>query len=336
MAVTPNYGLFVYGAEDTSVRFLDFRVNIAGTQSTSNFYVIDTKMKEMSDKIQILENSPSAYSINATYSSENYYIASSLDFPGYESNQLISLSLDRNNIGTVTININSSSTVSVMKYNNSGALVNMDDNDFTINNPILCIYDGTRFIAIGVKNANNINISGEEGEIVVVSPENKLASSGKKIGEPNGIASLDSSGNVKEQASSTVGSLTISLNNNEQSPFNGSTPVSINITPESIDAATSSQGEEADNLVSGSTPAGKATVLANPRNIGNASFDGSSDITLTEIGAEPAFSKNTAFNKNFGSDAGTVCQGNDLRLSNARRASNITMSYNGNLYIEYS
>lgn len=53
-------------------------------------------------------------------------------------------------------------------------------------------------------------------------------------------------------------------------------------------------------------------------------------------GKEPAFTKNNAFNKNFGTAAGTVCQGNDSRLSNARRASNITMSYNGNLWISYS
>ena len=53
-------------------------------------------------------------------------------------------------------------------------------------------------------------------------------------------------------------------------------------------------------------------------------------------GKEPAFTKNNAFNKNFGTSAGTVCQGNDSRLSNARRASNITMSYNGNLWISYS
>ena len=33
---------------------------------------------------------------------------------------------------------------------------------------------------------------------------------------------------------------------------------------------------------------------------------------------EPVFSKNTGFNKNFGSTAGTVCEGNDSRLSNAR------------------
>lgn len=35
-------------------------------------------------------------------------------------------------------------------------------------------------------------------------------------------------------------------------------------------------------------------------------------------GKEPVFSKNTAFNKNFGNTAGTVCQGNDSRLSDSR------------------
>ena len=35
-------------------------------------------------------------------------------------------------------------------------------------------------------------------------------------------------------------------------------------------------------------------------------------------GKEPAFNKNTGFNKNFGNTAGTVCQGDDSRLSDAR------------------
>lgn len=35
-------------------------------------------------------------------------------------------------------------------------------------------------------------------------------------------------------------------------------------------------------------------------------------------GKEPVFSKNSAFNKAFGNTAGTVCQGNDSRLSDAR------------------
>jgi hypothetical protein len=37
-------------------------------------------------------------------------------------------------------------------------------------------------------------------------------------------------------------------------------------------------------------------------------------------GKEDAFSKNSAFNKNFGTEAGTVCEGNDSRLSNSRPA----------------
>ena len=80
-----------------------------------------------------------------------------------------------------------------------------------------------------------------------------------------------------------------------------------------------------------------ATKLAAERKIGNASFNGTKDITVADIGAEPAFSKNSAFNKNFGSGAGTVCQGNDARLSNARRASNITMQLSGTtLRVTYS
>lgn len=44
-----------------------------------------------------------------------------------------------------------------------------------------------------------------------------------------------------------------------------------------------------------------------------------SDATKKALdGKEPVFSKNSAFNKNFGNAAGTVCQGNDSRLSDAR------------------
>ncbi|MEM4248351.1 MAG: hypothetical protein QXH80_03710, partial [Candidatus Nanoarchaeia archaeon] len=37
---------------------------------------------------------------------------------------------------------------------------------------------------------------------------------------------------------------------------------------------------------------------------------------------EPAFNKNTAFNKDFGNTAGTVCEGNDPRLSDSRKCNN--------------
>lgn len=47
-------------------------------------------------------------------------------------------------------------------------------------------------------------------------------------------------------------------------------------------------------------------------------YSASNKPTPADIGAEPAFTKNSAFNKSFGTTAGTVCQGNDSRLSDAR------------------
>ena len=85
----------------------------------------------------------------------------------------------------------------------------------------------------------------------------------------------------------------------------------------------------------------KKLILQNNAGQQMAEFDGSEEktvkLTPVQVGAEPAFTKNNAFNKNFGSAAGTVCQGNDGRLSNARRASNISMSLSGTtLTINYS
>lgn len=46
---------------------------------------------------------------------------------------------------------------------------------------------------------------------------------------------------------------------------------------------------------------------------------GSDVLTASDIGAEPVIeSKGSAFNKNFGTTSGTVCQGNDPRLSSVR------------------
>ena len=41
-------------------------------------------------------------------------------------------------------------------------------------------------------------------------------------------------------------------------------------------------------------------------------------ITPNNIGAEPAFNKRSAFNKNFGTEFNTICEGNDPRLSDSR------------------
>lgn len=382
MANTPNYNLTTYSSSDTDVRFLDFRVAIAGSQTTSNFYKIDTALKQHTDAIASLEASPSAFTVNAVYSTDNFYTASVANYPGYKTNQLIALSLDRNNVGTVTININSSTTKSVMKYNTSGLLVNAADNDFVKNNPVLCIYDGTQFIMLGSSSATNIRIDGAANHVVMISGQNTLVTSGRGIGIANGFATLDASGKLVQTAknsdyATTAGiantvldgsivtdsfnsaaiaptaaktsqALTIQLNGTAQPTFNGSTARTINVTPGSIGAATTGalDGVVSD-LTDGTTVVAQANKVTNAlvimSNSGTAlvNYDGSATANMTlspsNVGAEPAFTKNTAFNKNFGSSAGTVCQGNDSRLSNARRSSNITMSLSGtNLSISYS
>lgn len=50
----------------------------------------------------------------------------------------------------------------------------------------------------------------------------------------------------------------------------------------------------------------------------NTNFDTIDTIEPADIGAEPAITKKTAFNKDFGTAAGTVCEGNDARLSDTR------------------
>ena len=293
MANTPNYNLTTYSSSDTDVRFLDFRVAIAGSQTTSNFYKIDTALKQHADAIASLEASPSAFTVNAVYSTDNFYTASVTNYPGYETNQLIALSLDRNNVGTVTININSSTTKSVMKYNTSGLLVNAADNDFVKNNPVLCIYDGTQFIVLGSSSATNIRIDGAANHVVMISGQNTLVTSGRGIGIANGFATLDASGKlvqtaknsdyattagtantvldgsivtdsfnsaaVAPTAAKTSQALTIQLNGAAQPTFNGSTARTINITPASIGAATSAALDTAiSNIEDGTIVVGKA------------------------------------------------------------------------------
>ena len=57
--------------------------------------------------------------------------------------------------------------------------------------------------------------------------------------------------------------------------------------------------------------------------------------------SEPAFSKNTAFNKNFGTSAGEVTEGNDSRLAADRTrkitisSSNPTGGSDGDVWLKY-
>jgi len=200
MATTPNYSFSVYSSTDTDVRFLDFRVATAGSQSTSNFYVIDTVLKQHSDAIDSINATPSAFVVKGTYSSGSLYTASVANYPGYKNEQLIVLSLNQKNTGAVQININGTTNKDVMKYGSDGVLKAVDAGDFVANSPVLCLYDGTRFIVIGITSASSITVTGEAGDILQIADDGTIESSGKKTAQPNGIATLDENGNVVQVA----------------------------------------------------------------------------------------------------------------------------------------
>ena len=200
MATTPNYSFSVYSSTDTDVRFLDFRVATAGSQSTSNFYVIDTVLKQHSDAIDSINATPSAFVVKGTYSSGSLYTASVANYPGYKNEQLIVLSLNQKNTGAVQININGTTNKDVMKYGSDGVLKAVDAGDFVANSPVLCLYDGTRFVVIGITSASSITVTGETGDILQIADDGTIESSGKKAAQPNGIATLDENGNVVQVA----------------------------------------------------------------------------------------------------------------------------------------
>lgn len=235
MATTPNYSFSVYSSTDTDVRFLDFRVATAGSQSTSNFYVIDTVLKQHSDTIDSINATPSAFVVKGTYSSGSLYTASVANYPGYKNEQLIVLSLNQKNTGAVQININGTTNKDVMKYGSDGVLKAVDAGDFVANSPVLCLYDGTRFVVIGITSASSITVTGEAGDILQIADDGTIESSGKKAAQPNGIATLDENGNVVQVAN---------MANSAAAVYSG-TPVSIAYAGTNRIASITAYGENA-------------------------------------------------------------------------------------------
>ena len=108
--------------------------------------------------------------------------------------------MNQKNTGAVQININGTTNKDVMKYGSDGVLKAVDAGDFVANSPVLCLYDGTRFVVIGITSASSITVTGEAGDILQIADDGTIESSGKKAAQPNGIATLDENGNVVQVA----------------------------------------------------------------------------------------------------------------------------------------
>ena len=123
--------------------------------------------------------------------------------------------------------------------------------------------------------------------------------------------------------------LSIQLNSGTANTYDGAAAKSINITPASIGAADSSHTHTKANITDFPTSMKNPNALEIKMNGQNpVSYDGAAaksiNITASGIGAEPAFKKNGAFNKNFGTTSNTVLDG-------AKLAEILGLTYGGSL-----
>lgn len=173
---TPVLGLTLYDATtDQVVTFATFRAVWGGTAVTSNFYKIDTAVGTIQSNITSLQNTRGAISVNATYVSANYYESTVALITSYITDMTIILKLDVDSAGTVTLNINSLGTKSVMKVNAAGTLVNIAAGELQGSKYYLFKYDGTQFVWVNATSSDQIYVvDGTNGNVVTVSSDGMM------------------------------------------------------------------------------------------------------------------------------------------------------------------
>ena len=177
---TPNLGLICYNSTtDASFTFLAWRTDVDGVIS-SNMTKIDTAYGTQASQIAALQAVPQVIVIPATFSSANYYVATGISsFPlTYITNQLIVVYLDTTSNGTVTLNINSLGTKSLMKLNTAGTPVNLTSSDLSKNRPYLFRYDGTEWLWVNSTAGDSITVDGTSGNLVVINTDNTIKDGG--------------------------------------------------------------------------------------------------------------------------------------------------------------
>lgn len=174
---TPNLALVLYNSTtDSAEYFSNFRAVIAGTSLTSNFYKIDTAYGNMQTEIDTIQ--AGAYFTLASFISANYYEATVTGITSYTTGMKIILSLDTASAGTVTLNINSLGTKSVMKIDSTGTPVNISAGELMVGKYYFFAYDGTRWVWVEANSADQIYIPGTIGNNVRISSDNTLEDAG--------------------------------------------------------------------------------------------------------------------------------------------------------------
>lgn len=197
-----------------------------------------------------------------------------------------------------------------------------------------------------------ISITGELANLNTTEKTNLVAAINSILaskGQANGIASLDGTGKVPTSqlpdhilgqmlyggtwnANTAVATLTddakarIGATTNTITLTNDTAPITGYTANEGIYYITQTAGTFAGETFNVgdwllSTGSGWESIRNSDAVISVNGKTGTVILSAEDVGAEPAFTKNTAFNKNFGTTSDTVAQGNDSRIVNSVQTS---------------
>ena len=171
----------------------------AGTQS--NTYKINQLFTNILASIDDLESRNALTDVNAAYVSESggteNFTGVVAELEQYNKGMVLIFTIPQNNKGAVTINLNSLGAKAIKKYNNAGALVDLEADDFVRNHKYFLEYDGTQFVTLCENSVQELKqltskLQTHEGDKVVhITSEERTQLNGKSV-----VTKSDTNGSV--------------------------------------------------------------------------------------------------------------------------------------------
>lgn len=174
----------------------------AGTQS--NTYKINQLFTDILSSIDDLESRNALTDVNATYVSESdgaeNFTGVVAELEQYNKGMVLIFTIPQNNKGAITINLNSLGAKAIKKYNNAGALVDLEADDFVRNHKYFLEYDGTQFVTLCENSVQELKqltskLQTHEGDKTVhITSEERIQWNGKSVvtkSDTNGSVTVD-------------------------------------------------------------------------------------------------------------------------------------------------
>lgn len=181
---TKYYGFPLWDAFDQENTFLTYRLSINGTDQDSTFNLIDNILHEFDVRISGIGDANIRVVVNAIYEQENQYSGQNPAITEYIQGYVMFLSLNQENTGQVTLNINNLGNKSVNIRSATGEITPLGAGMLKKDTYYLCYYDGTQWIIPSVPvaseaykasmavNANNVTTQINGNNITDIFEEN--------------------------------------------------------------------------------------------------------------------------------------------------------------------